>query len=794
MTTGRSPGTPSITALVALASFCLSTLAFAAEQGLLLAENGQPKATIVIAAQADVKTKLAADELQAYLGKISNAKLPIVTDTNDVNGTALLVGRSKLTDALGVVVPSGLTNARREEGFVMLRRDDRIVLAGNNDGPYHGTEYAVYDFLRALGVRWFMPSDFGEMVPRAATLVVPEFPVANAKPDFVMRNWWLHIKPELKEQETRWKLRNKMNADPMFATPGDSSARKILPEKLYFKDHPELFAMKADKSRNPHMPNLSNPKTVEIAAGIIRDHLRKNPEANSYGFSPDDGLPRDFDPETVKRNAGFVAQGGREGVAAEASISEEWMRFVNAVAAEVHKEFPEVYIAANGYANRDMPPQGVTLDKRIVVMFAAIWSCTLHAYDDPHCWQKTRQGQMLRRWAEMSPNVWIYGFNYGMLVSGLTPIPETRKLRRDFPLMKKWGVMGFYDETRNAWAERGIASRWLRAQLEWNANADVDALLADFYPKWYGAAAGPMRAYYDALEEAIEETPIHGHEDRVMPEIYSGALLTNLARHLSAAEAAADNERAKTHVRADRLVYDHLAAYMALYAAECAGDFAAAARQCARMLELRGQLHSINPFYVWSDEKGLHTGIWYWGAEKRRQYYEKLAGMTSGPAGELVVLLPEKAAFRTDPHDDGLFAEWYQPAFNDQDWSAVSSTRPFYMQGHSDQAGRTYTGQMWYRFKVKVPGSAEGKKVMLYAPVIETEAWCWVNGQFIGHRPYLEAYVRPCAMELDITRALKPGSENVIAIRVSTSLAPAQAASGILSRLFLYAPKGGTPE
>jgi len=33
------------------------------------------------------------------------------------------------------------------------------VLAGNNDGPYHGTEYAVYDFLRSLGIRWYMPGE-----------------------------------------------------------------------------------------------------------------------------------------------------------------------------------------------------------------------------------------------------------------------------------------------------------------------------------------------------------------------------------------------------------------------------------------------------------------------------------------------------------------------------------------------------------------------------------------------------------------------------------------------------------
>jgi hypothetical protein len=78
---------------------------------------------------------------------------------------------------------------------------------------------------------------------------------------------------------------------------------------------------------------------------------------------------------------------------------------------------------------------------------------------------------------------------------------------------------------------------------------------------------------------------------------------------------------------------------------------------------------------------------------------------------------------------------------------------------------------------------------MLYAPVVETEAWGWVNGCYVGHRPYMEAYIRPNPLEFDVTDAIRPGETNQVTIRVSTSLAPAQAASGLLSRLFLYAPK-----
>lgn len=48
----------------------------------------------------------------------------------------------------------------------------------------------------------------------------------------------------------------------------------------------------------------------------------------------------------------------------------------------------------------------------------------------------------------------------------------------------------------------------------------------------------------------------------------------------------------------------------------------------------------------------------------------------------------------------------------------------------------------------------------------ETEAWIWVNGQFVGYRPYAETYLRPKAFEFGVTSALRPGERNSIVIRV----------------------------
>lgn len=757
-------------------------------KGFTLVKKGQPKATVVVPAQGNEKAKTAAAELQSYVEKISGAKLLIVPDTAQVEGPVVLVGSSKYTDSTLLKIPSGLTAARREEGYLIDSRDNRLVLAGNDAGPYHGTEYAVYDFLKRLGVRWFMPGDFGEMVPKKDNITFPEIEIKE-KPDFIMRNWWLHAKPDLAEQERLWKLRNRMNPDLMFMTPGDSSARNIIPEAQYFKEHPEYFAMNPDGSRNPYLPNLTNTKSVEIAAGIIKDYFRKHPEANSYGFAPDDGLPRDYNPETVKLNQGFTDLLGRPGVPAEVSATEEWLNFANQVTAEVRTEFPDVYIATNGYANRNMPPQGMKLNDHLIVMFAAIWSCTIHAYDDPHCWQKTRQGLMLKRWSDLCNNVWVYGYQYQMLASALTLLPETRKIRRDLPLMKKWGVIGFLDETRNVWAECGIPSRYLRAQLEWKTDADADAILKEFYSQWYGDAAGAMRDYYDALEDVIESTPMHGHEDRILPEVYTPKLMAQLEKSLAAAEKAADTDATRLHVRAERLIYDHLKAYVAMSAADFNNDWVEAAKQAGQMLDARKQLNAICPFFIQPDESGYHTGVWYWTVTDRQKFYLSQMDKTTGKTGDLIAVAQDPAMLRLDPHDEGVATEWFDQKTEGSDWKPVTTTRPFYCQGYEDAQGYTQPGVIWYRLKVDVPASAKGKKIMLCAPTVNPEGWCWVNGQYVGHRNYREAYERPIPMEVDVTNAILPGRTNTIAFRINLTYAVAWAPEGLLSRVFLWSPK-----
>jgi hypothetical protein len=790
------------------------TLALLASTPLALADvqivkDGVPKATIVIAkenagtyVQADANTSQiqattphkiqgAAKDLQDYLEKITGAKVPITTDEKRPEGFVILLGKSALTKDYADKIPSGVTSSRNEEGFTILAQGNTLLLAGNDEGPYRGTEYAVSQFLHSQGVRWYMPGPAGEVVPPKKSVIVADC-LIQSTPGFRLRNWWGAMTPQMYKYMYRFKIRNGLNPMLHFVTiPADSSIRSVLPPiaDLNKPEFADIFGKTESGAPHPGMPNLTSDKSVDYAITKIKEYVKTYPQYDHFGIGADDGFPRDYSPATLKTNLGFPDVGGRLAFPGETSSTEEWMVWIDKVNTKLQKELPGHGLTTNGYANRNTPPQGVTFDPNIWIMFAAIWSDTLHAYDNPRSWQTMRQGQMIQQWAKASKNVFMYNYTYYMLASAGSPLPLARKHAHDMPLYKKWGVAGFSNEGRYVCAEQGIFANYLMFRMMWDPSLDPAKLADDFYPTWYGPAAKPSRAFWDTMEETIESTNMLGHEDRIMPYVHSQEEISKLEPLVAQAEKLATAEPYKSRVKADRLILDHLKAYMAMHQAEWAADFPKAVQEAQKMIQCRKALKDLSiGYFDYLPETDLWVGLYYWDVPARLAYYQKLADLTTGKTGDMVAILPQTAKFATDPRDEGRFFNWYNTSFNDKSWKTLSTTIPFYAQGYRDEQNYPYLGAMWYRLDVDVPASAAGKPITLYAPACEVQAWVWVNGQFIGHRDYSEAYVRPLAIDMDVTKALKPGQKNSVVIRVQTHTNAAQQSAGMTSRLFLYAP------
>ena len=105
-------------------------------------------------------------------------------------------------------------------------------------------------------------------------------------------------------------------------------------------------------------------------------------------------------------------------------------------------------------------------------------------------------------------------------------------------------------------------------------------------------------------------------------------------------------------------------------------------------------------------------------------------------------------------------------------WSKISVPAHWEMEGF-----RTATGRAVYRRSFAIPSSWQGKRIKFRAEAIYSQATVYVNSQRIGRH---DGGATP--FELDITDAVKPGTENLMAILVDE-----QSPAGILDDMSYFA-------
>ena len=109
-----------------------------------------------------------------------------------------------------------------------------------------------------------------------------------------------------------------------------------------------------------------------------------------------------------------------------------------------------------------------------------------------------------------------------------------------------------------------------------------------------------------------------------------------------------------------------------------------------------------------------------------------------------------------------------QPNFDDSKWRNLNLPHDWAIEGPFDVkynarcGGLPFHGTGWYRKDFKMETSAKGKVVRLEFEGAMYDAHIWVNGNFIGNRPF--GYI---GFEFDISKYLKyDGSDNVVAVRL----------------------------
>jgi len=735
------------------------TTAGSAAAAAALVRDGRAQAVIVLPAESQADEQEAAAELALHVRKMSGAELR--------TAAADAVPRGMLPVFVGKAADAGLDALIRKKGadpasFALVVEPRRVSIRGLSA---EGTLFGVYELLEQLGVRWFMPGEFGTVIPKMKTLTLREQTTVQV-PAFKSRHLQT-VGGQCRKRKWKWYRRVRLGGLAFPSCHGIKIGRTS-PEK-----EPELFALYRGK-RHGRQLCLSNPEVLRRAIETTKAYFRKHPDSPWIGMGPGDG--GGFC-ECARCKA--LDGGDYDPLYNHVSVTDRYVGFFNRVLEGIADEFPDKKLCFYAYHAYIRPPVRVKPNRRIVPAFAPIGYCRVHGMSNPICPERGYVRTLVEGWKPLVDELYERGYYYNLACPGF-PFNKIHAIRDEVRIYKQLGVVGWRVETVPNWGSSS-PSIYLAAKLFWDADADVDALKRDFYAKFFGPAAEPMGRYLEATIAALRDGNYHTGCSYNMPDFYPALLRERLRGDLDEAARRAGAAPYAARVAAFRLTFDFLEHFVAMLDHRNAFDFAAAHADLEKLRAVRQQAIDHDPPLLYARSAVSYVRR-FW-APCTEAGHERLG------AGELVAGLPDEWAFRIDTTRAGERFQWWRPELPENDWQRLRTKTASW----SDQGLRYYKGIAWYRTRVEVPRRFEGRKLMLWFGGVDEKAKVWVNGKLLGESfapgpglPGVPRAFKP--FELDATGAVAPGRENVVVVKITNEQLNELGTGGITAPVMFYSP------
>ena len=529
----------------------------------LIVQNGKTRAGIILPKDAPVELERAAKELQAYVKKTSGAELRIGTEGG---------GPGERVEIRLAVTPLGIsrggdpkTEIVHEDGYAIQSSGRTITIMG---GSPRGTLYGVYDFIeRALGVRWFMPTEMGEDILKSTSIPVPELAIVK-NPAFPSVSGFTWAGSPGAED---WELRMRVKVGKAV-TFGHNWYNIHRFSKETFEADPEMFALVSDQRGRSTQLCSSNPKVIQVTVEAARRYFKANPDAPLFSISPNDGLGW-CECERCKNIDALYG-------VTDFSLADRFVHYANRVLEELEKTNPGKQVGIYAYAEHTSPPKRARPKANYVTALTHMpWEfCHVHPINDPACPSNKRYLEYLEGWSNLTRHVGVYEY-YGHFFV-FTPWPIVHSMRVDIPLYKELRIERFISETQQNWATQGL-NFYVAAKLVADPSLDVDALLAEYFSRFYGKAGGAMRRYNDLWEAAMKKTgEAAEHRGYSWLSMFSLPLVAEADAILKEAEALAakDSEMVRQRVAFARTGYGYTEAFAHMIEAGGRKDKAALAQ------------------------------------------------------------------------------------------------------------------------------------------------------------------------------------------------------------------------
>ena len=443
---------------------------------------------------------------------------PAITEGNVLNRVNITTGESESEIYAGAQLSDYLSKknvATSPDGFpISIVIDSALgtecfsidaTLSGENigmtitGGDGHGVLYGVYKFLEEYaGVRYFMPNL--EKIPEG-DIVLKEGNLLSYKPYFESRriNW------NCVKTNAVWCTKQGINGHDGILTSDKFGGKEVFASGLFVHTIGKLTETGGGTSPNPCL-SLDAPEGKANFQKVIknlREILEDDPTVNIVSVSQNDNS----DERCTCANCVAVEQ-------EEGSPAGLVLRFVNAVAEELEKDYPNLTIETLAYGYTQAAPKITVPRHNVCIRVCSIRCCFMHPLTEcpdaagPNGIVWTRTAIFLKDledWGKICNRIyiWDYTTNYTYYVPTYANFGS---LRENMLFYYESGARGMFPQgnSESVSGEFGELRAYLLAKLMWNPYMTEEEYyrhMDEFLEAYYGAGWTYIRKYIDKTTE-----------------------------------------------------------------------------------------------------------------------------------------------------------------------------------------------------------------------------------------------------------------------------------------------------
>jgi len=649
----------------------------------------------------------------------------------------------------------------------------RLVVTGKNIGIMGessiGTSYAIYEVLHRLGCRWFMPSEMGECIPESTRLTLPHVDISSAPATLYRDIWYGDADFRRRNRQGGVKLENR-------------HALEFFISDEQREQHPDWRAIVGGK---PHFHSLkwTNPEVQKAIAKSIIVKLDEDPKA-SISIAPRDGMAWDESVDTEFDAGDFDETNNR------ISKTDRLIYSCNAIAEMVCERYPNLLLGLSVYADYTRPPVREKIHPNIIPVIAPI----TYNRHRPMTAEGHPAGKSLlnlvESWGSRVNQLGYYAYAYN-LGEVTAPFPMIQKWSTDLPIILENHGKFWMPETM-ANFEYAMPAIYLGMRLSWKSDEDPGEIISEMMGLFYGSAGDAMAQYYAHIDSAWTGSGEYAGDAWGYVKIFTPEITLKARKLMDAAKMSCKTHRERERVRIADECLQQLELFMKmrwdLLDGRVAQLEADSERWCANAIFLSELYQKQYCFSKYGTRPEKCFSFLYFNM-LRKKTYQGISQISKN--FEIMTSPPLRTwHYRQDPKDEGVQSGWFNPNFEYAAWKTTDTGTETW----SSLGLYSYFGLMWYRKEHFIPEIEPGKKIYLWLSATDGSARVFVNGQLIHYvddegKQFEEftSYAQPASFE--ITKAVRYGEKNEIAILCRRDFLNELGTGGLLGPVFLYREK-----